>query len=94
MQAPKTLSEKILNAHLVDGKLEKGEEIGIKIDQTLTQDATGTKSINVGCIHGLFVDKEKFELIKKISDEVVSTNTFKNIVSRIDVSNTIAKNLI
>jgi len=52
------------------------------------------KSINVGCIHGLFVDKEKFELIKKISDEVVSTNTFKNIVSRIDVSNTIAKNLI
>ena len=37
-----TLTEKILNAHIVDGKAEKGSEIGIRIDQTLTQDATGT----------------------------------------------------
>jgi len=37
-----TLTEKILKAHLVDGEFTKGEEIGIKIDQTLTQDATGT----------------------------------------------------
>ena len=37
-----TLTEKILSAHLVDGEMVKGEEIGIKIDQTLTQDATGT----------------------------------------------------
>ena len=37
-----TIAEKILSAHLVDGKLTKGSEIGLKIDQTLTQDATGT----------------------------------------------------
>ncbi len=37
-----TLTEKILRAHLVDGEYVKGQEIGIKIDQTLTQDATGT----------------------------------------------------
>ncbi len=37
-----TLTEKILRNHLVDGEYVKGEEIGIKIDQTLTQDATGT----------------------------------------------------
>ena len=37
-----TLTEKILKAHLVDGEMVKGKEIGIKIDQTLTQDATGT----------------------------------------------------
>ncbi len=37
-----TLTEKILKAHTVDGSFEKGKEIGIKIDQTLTQDATGT----------------------------------------------------
>lgn len=37
-----TLTEKILSPHLVYGTLEKGTEIGIKIDQTLTQDATGT----------------------------------------------------
>ena len=37
-----TLTEKILRAHLVDGEFKKGAEIGLKIDQTLTQDATGT----------------------------------------------------
>ncbi len=37
-----TLAEKILAAHIVDGSLEVGGEIGIRIDQTLTQDATGT----------------------------------------------------
>ena len=37
-----TLTEKILRDHVVDGEFKKGEEIGIRIDQTLTQDATGT----------------------------------------------------
>ncbi len=37
-----TLTEKILSAHLIEGEMVKGSEIGIKIDQTLTQDATGT----------------------------------------------------
>ena len=37
-----TVAEKILKAHLVEGEFKKGNEIGIKIDQTLTQDATGT----------------------------------------------------
>ena len=38
----KTLTEKILDAHIVDGKPVKGTEVGLRIDQTLTQDATGT----------------------------------------------------
>ncbi len=37
-----TLTEKILKDHVVDGEMVKGQEIGIRIDQTLTQDATGT----------------------------------------------------
>lgn len=37
-----TLAEKILKAHIIDGEFKKGSEIGLKIDQTLTQDATGT----------------------------------------------------
>ena len=37
-----TLAEKIRSDHLVDGELETGEEIGIEIDQVLTQDTTGT----------------------------------------------------
>lgn len=38
----KTLTYKILQEHLVEGELKAGEPIGIRIDQTLTQDATGT----------------------------------------------------
>lgn len=38
----KNLTYKILEKHLISGELKKGEEIGIKIDQTLTQDSTGT----------------------------------------------------
>ncbi len=37
-----TLIEKIIRDHIVDGEPVKGTEIGLKIDQTLTQDATGT----------------------------------------------------
>ncbi|MEN6465077.1 MAG: aconitate hydratase, partial [Syntrophaceae bacterium] len=38
----RTITHKILERHLVTGKLSAGTEIGIRIDQTLTQDATGT----------------------------------------------------
>lgn len=38
----KSVTYKILEKHVVEGKLEKGNEIGIHIDTTLTQDATGT----------------------------------------------------
>ena len=37
-----TLTEKIIKNHLVTGEMKTGNEIGIKIDQTLTQDSTGT----------------------------------------------------
>ena len=38
----KTIAEKIIEAHLVEGTLVRGSEVAIRIDQTLTQDATGT----------------------------------------------------
>jgi len=37
-----TIAEKVLKLHLIEGTLDPGSEIAIKIDQTLTQDATGT----------------------------------------------------
>ena len=37
-----TIAEKIIEKHLVKGTLERGTEIALRIDQTLTQDATGT----------------------------------------------------
>lgn len=37
-----TLAQKLIKSHLVEGEMIAGEEIGLRIDQTLTQDATGT----------------------------------------------------
>ena len=38
----RTIAQKIIESHLLSGEMKAGEEIGLKIDQTLTQDATGT----------------------------------------------------
>jgi len=37
-----TLAQKIIKTHLLSGEMTPGSDIGLKIDQTLTQDATGT----------------------------------------------------
>lgn len=42
MSNPLNVSQKLIKEHLVEGEMEPGKEIGIRIDQTLTQDATGT----------------------------------------------------
>jgi aconitate hydratase len=39
---PRTLTEQLIESHLVDGRMTPGEEIALRIEQTLTQDATGT----------------------------------------------------
>ena len=56
----KTLSEKIIEKHLVKGSMIKGEPIEIKIDQTLTQDATGTMAYLQ--LEALGIDKVKTEV--------------------------------
>lgn len=42
MPMPKTLTYKLIASHLLDGDLEAGKEVCLKINQTLTQDSTGT----------------------------------------------------
>ena len=37
-----TIAQKIIRAHLLEGEMTPGSEIALRIDQTLTQDATGT----------------------------------------------------
>lgn len=37
-----TIAQKLIKSHLVEGEMKAGTEIGLRIDQTLTQDATGT----------------------------------------------------
>lgn len=36
------LTQKLIQSHLMEGRLEPGSSIGIRFDQTLCQDATGT----------------------------------------------------
>ncbi len=38
----KNVAQKLIESHILSGQMKTGEEIGLKIDQTLTQDATGT----------------------------------------------------
>jgi aconitate hydratase len=42
MNRPLNVTQKLISAHLISGELTPGTEVGLKIDQTLTQDATGT----------------------------------------------------
>ncbi|MHC4561478.1 MAG: aconitate hydratase [Planctomycetota bacterium] len=57
---PRPLAAKILADHLLDGDLVAGGEIGIRIDQTLTQDATGTTAFLL--LEAMDVDHVKTEL--------------------------------
>ena len=72
----KTLTEKIIEAHLIVGKMERGEEIGIKIDQTLTQDATGT--LVYLALESLGIEKIKTELSASYVDHNLLQTDFKN----------------
>ncbi len=72
----KTLTEKILELHLVEGKLEKGTDIAIKIDQTLTQDATGTMAYLQ--FEAMGVSRVQTELSVSYVDHNTLQTDFKN----------------
>ena len=42
MASPMNLAQKIISSHLEDGSMEQGQEIGLRVDRVLMQDATGT----------------------------------------------------
>jgi len=65
-----TLTYKILNNHLLHGTLEQGNEIGIRIDQTLTQDATGTTAMLL--FESMGLDRVKTELSVSYVDHNMS----------------------
>ena len=71
-----TLSEKILRKHLVEGEYIKGNQIGIKIDQTLTQDATGTMAYLQ--LEAMGIDKVKTELSISYVDHNTLQSGFEN----------------
>ena len=72
----KTLAYKILNDHLIEGDLKPGNEITIKIDQTLTQDSTGTMVYLQ--LEAMDVDRVKTELSVAYIDHNTLQTGFEN----------------
>lgn len=72
----KNLTMKILEAHLVDGDLVPGKEMGIKIDHTLLQDATGTVAMLE--FEALGLDSVKVELAAQYVDHNILQADSKN----------------
>ncbi len=70
------LTQKILSEHLISGKMIPGEEIAIKIDQTLTQDATGTMVYLE--FETIGIERVKTELSVSYVDHNILQTDFKN----------------
>ncbi|MBO1224686.1 MAG: aconitate hydratase [Candidatus Scalindua sediminis] len=75
--AEKTLSQKILEQHLLTGNPIPGEEVGIRIDHTLTQDATGTMVYLE--FEKMGINKVKTELSVSYVDHNLLQTDFKNM---------------
>jgi aconitate hydratase len=71
-----TLTEKIIEDHLVEGEPEPGEEIGLEIDQVLTQDTTGTMVWLQ--FEALDLDEVQTELAAQYCDHQTYQFDFKN----------------
>lgn len=71
-----TLSQKIIKAHLVSGDMTPGGEIGLRIDQTLTQDATGTMAYLQ--LEAMNIPRVQTELSVAYIDHNTLQNGFEN----------------
>ena len=71
-----TLAQKVIAQHLVEGKMETGSEIALKIDHTLTQDSTGTLAYLE--FEAMGVPKVKTDLSLSFVDHNMLQNDFRN----------------
>lgn len=72
----KTLAEKVIAQHLAEGKMEPGEQIGLRIDHTLTQDSTGTLAYLE--FEAMGVPQVKTKLSLSFVDHNMLQNDFRN----------------
>lgn len=72
----KTVAQKLIDSHLITGQMNPGEEIGLKIDQTLTQDATGTMVMLE--FEAMQIPRVKTELSAQYVDHNLLQTDFKN----------------
>ncbi|MGW8301557.1 MAG: aconitate hydratase [Desulfobacterales bacterium] len=72
----RNVTQKLIETHLVDGRMQPGEEIGLRIDQTLTQDATGTMVMLE--FEAMQIPRVKTELSAQYVDHNLLQTDFKN----------------
>ena len=70
------VTQKLIESHLTSGSMRAGEEIGLKIDQTLTQDATGTMVMLE--LEAMNLKEIKTELSAQYVDHNLIQTDFKN----------------
>ena len=70
------VARKLIRSHLVEGEMIPGEEIGLRIDQTLTQDATGTMVMLE--LEAMGLDRVKTELSVQYVDHNLVQEDYKN----------------
>lgn len=76
MSKPLNVTQKLIKDHLLEGEMKPGEEIGIRIDQTLTQDATGTLVMLE--LEAMDLDKAKTEVSCQYVDHQMLQTDSKN----------------
>ena len=72
----KNVSQKLIESHLIEGEMIPGEEVGLKIDQTLTQDATGTLVMLE--LEAMGLDRARTELSAQYVDHNLIQEDYKN----------------
>ncbi|HMQ50583.1 MAG TPA: aconitate hydratase [Anaerolineae bacterium] len=70
------VTQKLISSHLLEGEMTPGEEIALRIDQTLTQDATGTLVMLE--LEALGLDRVKTELSAQYIDHNMIQEDYKN----------------
>ncbi len=70
------VAKKLIRAHLAEGEMQPGREIGVHIDQTLTQDATGTLVMLE--LEAMGLDRAQTELSAQYVDHNLIQEDFKN----------------
>jgi len=72
----RNVTQKLMESHLVEGEMTPGKEIGLRIDQTLTQDATGTMVMLE--LEAMELDRAQTEVSAQYVDHNLIQEDFKN----------------
>ncbi|MGZ4995531.1 MAG: aconitate hydratase [Syntrophales bacterium] len=73
---PKNVTQKLIECHLIEGEMKAGEEVALKIDQTLTQDATGTMVMLE--LEAMGLERARTEVSAQYVDHNLLQADFKN----------------